>query len=172
MCAAFYPNYFLREEIEAENIPKVISTKDPYNTVAIHGLPQNQGVIYAPQIKKLFSICSKQIDLSFEDTKAYLTFLEDRHPLKEAHDLHQLIDLTDGRETPMSSNGGRRNTKTYKDTAIKTAVYVAMAMRSHREINKDISKYHEEVAKIKVEKINKLLRNNVYSCFYSISVLF
>lgn len=159
MCAAFYPNYFLRHEIEVEEIPKKLSTNDPFNTVVIQGLPQNQGVIYAPQIREMFKICSKQIDLSFEDTKCYLTFLEDRHPLKEAFDLHNCVDdrMTpiSGRDTPMSTNSINPIIKSYKETAIKTAVYVAIAMRSSRNINKSITKYSAETAKRKLDAIKK-----------------
>ena len=131
----------------------------------------------------MFSICSKRIDIGFEDSKAYLTFLDDKHPLKEAFDLqipdkvkrelnssHSSLSTlkTEDRYTPMSEVSTANSTmdsnmsaiarlakKSLKETTIKTAVYVAVAIRQHREINKDLPKLKPEVIDQEMKKLEK-----------------
>ena len=182
MCAAFYPNYFTRNEIEIERIARDLCNKDPLDSVSIQGLPINEGVLYANPLKEMFSICSKRIDISFEDTKAYLTFLDDKHPLKEAFDLHipdkvkregsisaaSMSSLStiksEDRGTPMTdttlnssmnSSINRLTGRAIKEASIKTAVYVAVAMRQHREVIKELPKVHPSIAELEMKKIDK-----------------
>ena len=183
MSAAFYPNYFVRNEIDLQRIAKDLCNKDPMDSVAIHGLPANQGPLYTHSIRDMFAICSKRIDISFEDTKAYLTFLDDKHPLQTAFDLHipdkikresmnssrsSISTLkTEDRFTPLSditsttvdnttasSRMGRKE-GTLKETSVKTAVYVAVAMRHHREIIKDLPKLQKEVVEREMKSLEK-----------------
>lgn len=148
MCAAFYPHYFLRNEIDKDNVERMIALKDPSNTVMINGFPQNEGVIYAQQIRQMFATCSQNIDLSFEETKAYLTFLDDVHPLESANKLmtHFRGQKLADEEIPSSVP---------KDASIKTAVYVAVAMRNQRTVPKEIPKYNSDTAKSKLYRINQ-----------------
>ena len=176
MCAAFYPNYFTRNPIDVSGIPKMLSNKDPKDSVMINGFPANQGVLYTQALRDLFSICSKRVDIDFEDTKAYLSFLDDIHPLQDSYerqipeneriklersdsklsiksesDRHS--SMSDSTITSASSKSVLK--KCLKETTIKTAVYVAVAMRQHRETNLSLAKLHQDVAEKEMEKLTK-----------------
>lgn len=180
MCAAFYPNYFTRNPIDVQNIPKMLCNKDPKDSVMINGFPPNQGVLYTRALHDMFRICSNRIDVDFEDTKAYLTFLDDVHPLQavyeeqipqsqreriklERSESQLSIKSESDRHSSMSSNstitsGSSSRTilsKDLKETTIKTAVYVAVAMRQQREIEMKLAKLQDHIAEQELEKITK-----------------
>ncbi|XP_054164697.1 ATP-dependent RNA helicase TDRD9-like [Oppia nitens] len=183
MCAAFYPNFFTRNQIDIENIPKMLSAKDPLKTVAINGFPPNEGPLYANKIRQLFSTyCSKRIDLNFEDTKVYLTFLDDRHPLTDAFDRHVpshlkrepselSLSTIKSESRPSSSMSDTASMSSLsssltslnrirmgdaKDTLIKTSVYVALAMRGYRSIPKEVSRLHPSSLSELMKKLERV----------------
>ncbi|KAL3874648.1 hypothetical protein ACJMK2_037630 [Sinanodonta woodiana] len=74
MCAAFYPNYFVRGEIDEQESLKVMSGCDPLNTVMVKGLPANQGLLYKMALVDQFKCCDKSPTVFFEETRAYIQF--------------------------------------------------------------------------------------------------
>lgn len=59
IAGAFYPNYFVRPFREGAtneaDAVKALAGKDPFSTVYIQGLPQNQpGELYAKVVKDIF----------------------------------------------------------------------------------------------------------------------
>ncbi|CAC5402912.1 TDRD9 [Mytilus coruscus] len=61
MCGAFYPNYFLKGEIDEEDAVRMMSGHDPLETVMVKGLPANQG---NQSIHKIPKKAGKQTDSS------------------------------------------------------------------------------------------------------------
>ncbi|XP_071078923.1 ATP-dependent RNA helicase TDRD9-like isoform X1 [Haliotis cracherodii] len=76
LCGAFYPNYFLRGEVDEGDAIRVLSNHDPMNTVALKGLPANQGMLYKEKLQCIFSECSRDPPpiINFEETKAFIQF--------------------------------------------------------------------------------------------------
>lgn len=74
IAGAFYPYYFVQEETDEKEISKQISNKDPLTTVEIRGLPPNQGQLYIAALKNMFSHCSNNITIYFEEAKALIEF--------------------------------------------------------------------------------------------------
>lgn len=74
ICGAFYPNYFVKESVDESGAMKLLSGKDPYNTVMVNGIPANQGSLYKPQIEQMFSICGNILALHMEESKIFIEF--------------------------------------------------------------------------------------------------
>ena len=157
-CAAFFPNYFTQNPVDKDAISKMMPTQDILSSVEISGLPQNQGVLYADQIRNLFVPCSDQVDIDFEETKAVVTFSGTENPLKDAWEKHHQL-----------SHGFDAHSPT--ETAVKRSVYIAVKMRLiHHPLN--ITILRKEAAETLIEQIkegrdNKLngkrtLRSNRY----------
>ncbi|XP_074645257.1 ATP-dependent RNA helicase TDRD9-like [Tubulanus polymorphus] len=77
LCGAFYPNYFVRIPVNEAEAVKELSGNDPFTSVMMKGLPQNQGALYRHQIENVFQNrykCGKIKSISFEDSRAYIEF--------------------------------------------------------------------------------------------------
>ncbi|KAK9501254.1 hypothetical protein O3M35_011997 [Rhynocoris fuscipes] len=76
LSGAFYPNYFLRNQIDEKEAIKVLGGRDPFTTVYLTNLPPNQpGPLYIESIKQHFHHCGSNICVSFDgSSKVYLTF--------------------------------------------------------------------------------------------------
>lgn len=77
MCGAFYPSYFFKKERDEVESMRELSNHDPSNTVAVRGLPQNQGALYRERIIKLFSVCcphGTKPTVDVEESRAYIQF--------------------------------------------------------------------------------------------------
>ncbi|XP_052105936.1 ATP-dependent RNA helicase TDRD9-like [Mytilus californianus] len=74
MCGAFYPNYFLKGEIDEEDAVRMMSGHDPLETVMVKGLPANQGSLYKQALEDQFRSISPHPTAYFEETRAYIKF--------------------------------------------------------------------------------------------------
>lgn len=74
MCGAFYPHYFLRGQLDVEDVYRSLSGKNPFTTVMVSGLPSNQGILYQHALEDMFRSLSPNIDIYFEASKAYVEF--------------------------------------------------------------------------------------------------
>ncbi|KAL4238351.1 ATP-dependent RNA helicase tdrd9 [Mactra antiquata] len=74
ICGAFYPNYFVRGEIDEMESLKYLAGKDPLNTVMVKGLPANQGTLYKQAVEDIFRKCDSNPRATFEETRAYVEF--------------------------------------------------------------------------------------------------
>jgi HrpA-like RNA helicase len=74
IAGAFYPNYFNALRPDPTETTRMVSGKDPCNTVQIKNLPNNEGVLYHKALIDMFSVCSKLVQVHFEDTKACIEF--------------------------------------------------------------------------------------------------
>lgn len=77
IAGAFYPNYFQSSINDEYDVSKMVSGKDYRQTVMIKGLPMKQGVLYHYPLTDMFQLCSKLIQIHYEDTKAYIEFKSD-----------------------------------------------------------------------------------------------
>lgn len=122
----------------------MIATKDPFSTVVLSGLPQNQGIIYAKKIRELLSPCGELMDLDFDNTKVFVTFVDEGNPLERHQKLQEYIQSDD-----------KRKRMKWRNTVIKTSVYLAVAMRNWRLLE-DFHKYNKAVAYEKLQILNKV----------------
>ncbi|RWS28507.1 putative ATP-dependent RNA helicase TDRD9-like protein [Leptotrombidium deliense] len=162
ICGAFYPNYFTRLDVNADDVRRDLHDKDPRTTVKISNLPQNEGVLYANQIRRLFQECSDQINLEFEESHALLTFSSDKNPLEEAKKHQSYLD----------TNSVVQKKSAWRDTDVKTSVYVAMKLKQlglplkitlyKKERRKELLEQYITVRNAKVES-NNILRTHRYS---------
>lgn len=74
MCGAFYPNFFLKGEIDEEEALRMMSGHDPLDTVMVKGLPANQGSLYKQALEDQFRNIAPHPTAYFEETKAYIKF--------------------------------------------------------------------------------------------------
>ncbi|KAJ8309140.1 hypothetical protein KUTeg_014014 [Tegillarca granosa] len=74
LCGAFYPNYFLKNEIDEQESLRSMSGQDPFNTVMVKGLPANQGALYKDSLQTQFRDVGHQPSVFFEETRAYISF--------------------------------------------------------------------------------------------------
>ena len=74
IAGAFYPNFFQSTINDEHEVSRMVSGKDYRKTVMIKNLPMKQGVLYHYALLEMFKICSKQIQIHYEDSKAYLEF--------------------------------------------------------------------------------------------------
>nr|XP_022333202.1 putative ATP-dependent RNA helicase TDRD9 [Crassostrea virginica] len=74
MCGAFYPNYFLKGQVDEESALREMSGNDPLNTVMVKGLPANQGMLYKQALEDQFRHVGFNPEAVFEETRAYVSF--------------------------------------------------------------------------------------------------
>ncbi|XP_070385841.1 ATP-dependent RNA helicase TDRD9-like isoform X1 [Dermacentor albipictus] len=72
---AFYPNYFVQEDLDETTCCRGLMT-DPLCTVMVHGIPQNQGVLYDHALRSLLAPCSSRMKIVFEESRAAIEFLQ------------------------------------------------------------------------------------------------
>ena len=73
VAGAFYPNYFYTNQASETDAMKELSGKDPKTTVCVRkfdGIP----ALYHKKIIELFSICSEDITIHYEQYKAFVEF--------------------------------------------------------------------------------------------------
>ncbi|XP_049526547.1 ATP-dependent RNA helicase TDRD9 isoform X1 [Dermacentor silvarum] len=75
ICGAFYPNYFYQEDLDETTCCRGLVT-DPLCTVMVHGIPQNQGVLYDHALRSLLAPCSSRMKIVFEESRAAIEFLQ------------------------------------------------------------------------------------------------
>ncbi|XP_064484579.1 ATP-dependent RNA helicase TDRD9-like [Ornithodoros turicata] len=74
ICGAFYPHYFVHDTVaDYDNFRKLAT--DPLCTVLLGGVPQNQGPLYDHALRRMFSCCSEQMKIHFEETRATIEFI-------------------------------------------------------------------------------------------------
>ncbi|KAG8184735.1 hypothetical protein JTE90_019337 [Oedothorax gibbosus] len=73
IAGAFFPYYFVQDQLDEKKINRDINENDPHSTVVVEGLP-NYGILYAATIKDIFSRCSNVMNFVFEGSKAYILF--------------------------------------------------------------------------------------------------
>lgn len=77
-CAAFYPNYFLTKQIDAEEVDRELCGLDPAKTVILHNFPTQSAPLYRTQILDQFdSFTAKDKDFLSDTSRAYLVFNND-----------------------------------------------------------------------------------------------
>ncbi|KFM80346.1 putative ATP-dependent RNA helicase TDRD9, partial [Stegodyphus mimosarum] len=74
IAGAFFPHYFLQENLDEQEIEREINENDPHSTVVITGLPPDQGLLYAFALKDMMACCGDSMDIEFEGQKAYIKF--------------------------------------------------------------------------------------------------
>ncbi|XP_060606288.1 ATP-dependent RNA helicase TDRD9-like isoform X2 [Ruditapes philippinarum] len=86
LCGAFYPNYFVKGEIDEMESLKALSGRDPLNTVMVKGLPANQGTLYKQVVEDLFRKCGANPKAYFEETRAYVEFPRRANSRSKVHE--------------------------------------------------------------------------------------
>jgi hypothetical protein len=91
LCGAFYPNYYMSEEIDENDAYRMVSGKNLKSTVMIKGLPINEGVLYHDKILTIFKSCASQLQVHYENSKAYVEFKNMRN---QESDVRTIIGLS------------------------------------------------------------------------------
>jgi ATP-dependent RNA helicase TDRD9 len=73
VAGAFYPNYFYTSQASEEDALKRLSGKDPKTTICVRKFDDTPA-LYHKQLVELFSICSQDIAVSYEQFKAFVEF--------------------------------------------------------------------------------------------------
>jgi ATP-dependent RNA helicase TDRD9 len=73
VAGAFYPNYFYTSQASENDAIKALSGKDPKTTICIRKF-DDVPALYHKKLIELFSICSQDITIHYEQFKAYLEF--------------------------------------------------------------------------------------------------
>lgn len=77
-CLSFYPNYFLTEELDANEISRELVGFDPSKTVVLHNLPCNQVPLYRTQVvTQLSNSVSGDIEYIADNSRALLVIGDD-----------------------------------------------------------------------------------------------
>ncbi|KAH3857352.1 hypothetical protein DPMN_099959, partial [Dreissena polymorpha] len=85
LAGAFYPNYFVRSEIDQMDSHRELAGYNPLNTVMVKGLPQNQGSLYRQAVEDLFRKCDPNPTAHFEETRAYIEFSRRTNSRNKVH---------------------------------------------------------------------------------------
>ncbi|GIX99928.1 ATP-dependent RNA helicase TDRD9 [Caerostris darwini] len=75
IAAAFFPYYYIQESLDESKINRDINENNPLSTVLVSGLPSKHGILYASALKEMFSGCSENIAIEFEESRAYIKFM-------------------------------------------------------------------------------------------------
>lgn len=144
-CAAFYPNYFLTEKLDAQRIQKELGGLDPTKTVAMCNLPINQVPLYKNQLTKRFenSVCHN-VDYIADCSRALIVLKDEDKLCSEGPDrIAEALDegtykiLEQSREIPK-------------------AMYMALKMADNIGIETiEIREYKERVALERMEYYNE-----------------
>lgn len=74
-CAAFYPNYFITNDIDELDVERKLCGLDPLNTVILHSFPPNQVPLYRTQVLcQIQDRISDKIDYIADVSRAFLVF--------------------------------------------------------------------------------------------------
>uniref|UniRef100_A0A8D0GJ38 ATP-dependent RNA helicase TDRD9 n=1 Tax=Sphenodon punctatus TaxID=8508 RepID=A0A8D0GJ38_SPHPU len=73
MTGAFYPNYFTFGQCDEEVAVRELDGNDPKTTVVLKNIPP-YGFLYYKQLQSLFRQCGQVKSISYEQSKAYVTF--------------------------------------------------------------------------------------------------
>lgn len=121
IAGAFYPNYFLRKDVDSRLVSK--NEVNCYNSVTLSKLPE-EGILYAKQIRSLFSTVSTNIDLRFRDFSVDVIF-----PLNDSSVSHQSRIFLASRGRLEMQNRVASNLR--EDDFCKS-VYVALMMKEFK----------------------------------------
>jgi len=151
-CASFYPNYFLTQQLDAQEIKKELCGLDPTKTVIVHSIPINQVPLYRTQIVDQLKekVCAG-IDFIADCSRALLV-LNDNNKLQRDEGL-------------MSTLGG--DGVILRTQEIERSVYMALKLGECeklciREFKEEIARdrmqyYKDERAKIESNHTGRLL---------------
>ncbi|ESP02791.1 hypothetical protein LOTGIDRAFT_110746, partial [Lottia gigantea] len=90
IAGSFYPNYFLKNEIDEIDAIKQLSNNDPMNTVMLKGLPANQGMLYREKLEHTFRWCYSGPPLVIIIFRAFIQFPWKNNTRYE-HKVHQAV---------------------------------------------------------------------------------
>lgn len=90
-CAAFYPNYYLNQELDPDDVKRDLCGHDPTKTVVLHGFPVDQVPLYRTQIlEELRNRNIKaNIDYFADTSRALLTINEEPEFFGDESQQHQ-----------------------------------------------------------------------------------
>ncbi|KAK3092629.1 hypothetical protein FSP39_005160 [Pinctada imbricata] len=74
LCGAFYPNFFIKGQVNEEEALRSMSGHDPLNTVMVKGFPANEGSLYKTSLEDHFCSIGFNPTAYFEETRAYVKF--------------------------------------------------------------------------------------------------
>uniref|UniRef100_A0A3Q3RJQ9 ATP-dependent RNA helicase TDRD9 n=1 Tax=Mastacembelus armatus TaxID=205130 RepID=A0A3Q3RJQ9_9TELE len=73
IAGAYYPNYFVQNEIDEELASRELSGFNPQTTVMLRNLPP-YSFLYYKQLQSLFRLCGQVKAISFNNSRAYVEF--------------------------------------------------------------------------------------------------
>jgi ATP-dependent RNA helicase TDRD9 len=148
IAGAFYPNYFMRQQMDPTAVSRQLPGHDPHSSVILAGFPQHQGVLYAQRIKDLMRPASDVVDLDFEDSKVIVTFPSERNALSDWSERQaDFLRTQDQLDDSFVVNQLR-------ETVTKSAVYVAIKMRKlSRTYPLQIRLLNTDIARKKAEQL-------------------
>lgn len=91
LAGAFYPNYFQGINLDLKETMKSISFRDYHNTVCVKNVPKDEAPLYKQQLVDMFSVCSKFVQVHFEETKACIEFKSKMENIQTNINLGRLI---------------------------------------------------------------------------------
>lgn len=80
-CAAFYPNYFISQELDPQSVDRELHGFDPAKTLVLTGFPNNQAALYYRQVmSQMKTILGDEFALDYlaDNSKALLIFHDTR----------------------------------------------------------------------------------------------
>lgn len=149
--AAFYPNYFVSKEFDADTVKRVLLMQDPLKTVVVNGFPSYQAILFYTQI--LSQLGTSEFEYIASHSKALIRFpgpeydgsemlpKETREHIKKALGLDGLVEGT--------GNG------VYMD--------VYLTLKRTQSLRLFIRPYQDAAAVERLEYYHQQMRENVVS---------
>ena len=84
IAGAFYPHYFKRSRPYdyERDMAKELNKRDAFSTLVMGGIPDPaDAVFYDHQIRSIFTGCSKDLEIIYENTKYVIQFFKNKHKI-------------------------------------------------------------------------------------------